>query len=113
MYKVLQTSHRTHLFQEHVLQTLLGMGMSMNVTASTANLRANIMDFGGFYLSIILILRGGIPRLIGNFLESLSPAILVGIILVGRLGVLPIFPWRNSIGAMQRDPHPQKSDLIN
>ena len=35
----------------------------------------------------ILILRVGNPRPIGNFTESLSQAILVGIILVGRLGV--------------------------
>ena len=51
---------------------------------SAANLRTNAMGFGGF---IILILRGGTPRPIGNFLESSSQAILVGIMLVGRLGV--------------------------
>ena len=45
------------------------------------------MDFGGFDSTIILILRGGIPRPVGNFPESLSQAILEGIILVGRLGV--------------------------
>ena len=45
------------------------------------------MDFGGFYFSRILIVRGGIPRPIGNFPESLSQAILVGIILVGRRGM--------------------------
>ena len=53
----------------------------------TANLRTNIMDFKGFDSSIILILWSGIPRPIGNFPESLSQAILVGVILVGRLGV--------------------------
>ena len=37
---------------------------------------------------------GGIPRPIGDFPESLSQAILVGIILVGRLGVLE---FRNGI----------------
>ena len=47
-----------------------------------------IMDFRGFDSSRILILRGGIPRPKGNFPESLSQAILVGIMLVGRLGVL-------------------------
>ena len=31
--KVLQTSYCTHLFSENVIQTLLGMGMGMNVTA--------------------------------------------------------------------------------
>ena len=43
------------------------------------------MDFRGFDSSIILILRGGIPRPLGTLPESLSQAILVGIILVGRL----------------------------
>ena len=47
----------------------------------------NIMDFGGFDSSMILILRGGILMSIGDFLEDLSQAILVGITLVGRLGV--------------------------
>ena len=52
---------------------------------STANLRNS-----GFRTSTILILRGGIPRPVGNFPESLSQAILVGIILAGRSGV----SWR-------------------
>ena len=42
------------------------------------------MDFRGFESSIIL--RGEILMSIGDFPESLSQAILVGIILVGRLG---------------------------
>ena len=37
--------------------------------------------------SIILILRCGIPRPIGNSPESLSQVILVGVMLVGGLGV--------------------------
>ena len=53
----------------------------------TANLPTNITDFGGFDSSIILMLRGGIPRPVGNLPESLSQAMLVGIMLVGRLGV--------------------------
>ena len=52
-----------------------------------ANLRANIMDFRGFDKNIILILMGGIPRPIGDFPGSLSQAILLGIMRVGRLGV--------------------------
>ena len=40
-----------------------------------------ILDFRGFDSSVISNLRGGISRLIGNFPESLSHAILVGIIL--------------------------------
>ena len=35
---------------------------------STANLRTKIPDFGGFESRIILILRGGIPRPMRNFL---------------------------------------------
>ena len=51
-----------------------------------ANLRTNIMDFRGLDSSIIIILRGGIPRPVGDFPESLSQAIfLVGVMLVGRL----------------------------
>ena len=46
-------------------------------TDRTANLRTNIVGFGGFDSSIILIIGGGIPRPIGNFPESLSQAILV------------------------------------
>ena len=52
--------------------------------AATAYLRTEILDFRGFDSSRILILRGGIPRPIGNS-ESLSQEILAGIILVGRL----------------------------
>ena len=53
-----------------------------------ANLPTKILDFRGFDSGIIFILRGGIPRPIGDFPESLSQAILVGIMLVGRLGVI-------------------------
>ena len=54
---------------------------------ATADLPTNIMDFRGFYSSIILILRAGIPRPTGDFPESLSQAMLVGVMLVGRLSV--------------------------
>ena len=57
--------------------------------AVTANLRTSttILDFRGFDSSEILILRSGILAPIGDFPESLSQAILVGIVLVGRLCV--------------------------
>ena len=55
-----------------------------------ANLRTSIMDFGGFDSSIVLNLRCGILMSIGDFPESLRQAILVGKMLVGRLGV--VFP---------------------
>ena len=57
-----------------------------------ANLRTKILDFRGLDSSIILILRGGIPRPMGDFLESWSQAILAGIILVGRLSVSRLSP---------------------
>ena len=53
----------------------------------TPDLPTNIVDFGRFDSSMILILRGGILMSKGDFLESLSQAMLVGIMLVGRLGV--------------------------
>ena len=59
-----------------------------HLSHTTPNLPANIMDFKGFDSSIILILRGGIPRPIGDFPECLSQAMLVGITLVGWLGVV-------------------------
>ena len=58
-----------------------------NTNNSNTNLRTNIIDFKGLDSSIILILRGGMLVSIEDFLGSLSQTILVGIILVGRLGV--------------------------
>ena len=53
---------------------------------STApNLPTKIVGFRGLDSSIILILRAGILRPIGNFLESLSQAMLVGGLGVNRL----------------------------
>ena len=46
-----------------------------------------ILDFRGFDSSRILILRGGILMSIGNFPEVFSQRILVGSILLRRLGV--------------------------
>ena len=60
-----------------------------------ADLPTNLLDFGGFDLSIILILRGGILRSIGSFPEVLSQQILVGILLVGRLGEGGLTPPRH------------------
>ena len=57
----------------------------------TPNLPTNIVDFRGFDSSIILILMGGILRPIEDFPETLSQALLVGIMLVGRLGVTHCF----------------------
>ena len=65
---------------------ILGGGRSARGRRA-ANLRTKIPDFGGFHSSRIFILRDGLLVSIGNFLESLSQAILVGTILAGRLGV--------------------------
>ena len=53
-----------------------------------ANLPTNIADARGFDSRIILIPRGGILVSIGNFQEDLSQAMLVGVMSVGRLGVV-------------------------
>ena len=52
------------------------------------NLPTNIVGFRGFDSSIILFVRGGILMSIGDFPESLSQAMLAGLMLVGRLGVV-------------------------
>ena len=52
----------------------------------TADLRTKILDLRGFDPGRILFLMGGILMSVGNFPEGLSQHILVGIILVGRLG---------------------------
>ena len=57
------------------------------VSEGTPDLPTNIAGFRGFDSSVILILRGGILRYIGDYPESLIQAMLVGIMLVGRLGV--------------------------
>ena len=69
---------------------------------ATPNLCTNIMDFRGFDSSTILNLRGGIPRPIGNFPESLSQAILVGIILVGKSGVRNSWTQNSTLGEAVR-----------
>ena len=61
--------------------------IAIAVVVVKPNLPTNIVDFGGFDSSRILLLRGGIPRHKGNLPESSSRRILVGIILAGRLTV--------------------------
>ena len=61
---------------------------SPDPTPDTPNLPTNIVDFGGSDSSVILIQRGGILMSKRDFPESLSQAMLVGTMLVGRLGVL-------------------------
>ena len=66
----------------------------MLIHIAIASITANIVGFRGFDSSMILNERGGMPMPIGDFPESLTQAILVGIMLVGRLGVYPlIYTW--------------------
>ena len=53
----------------------------------TPNLPTNIVDFRRFDSSIMLCLRSGIPRSVRDFTESVSQAMLAGVMLVGTLGV--------------------------
>ena len=69
------------------------MGGAPRNPAPTANLRTKIVDFRGFDSSIMLILRGGISRPIGDFPETLRQSMLVGIMLVWKLGVGATFWW--------------------
>ena len=71
------------------LFTLLDLrSSSLRRGHATDNLRTSMMDFRGLDSSIILIMRGGILMSTGDFPESLSQAILLGMMLVGRLGVI-------------------------
>ena len=86
------TEHITHSTEHSVRHTTLRQTAPQEtdcITAlrRTANLRTKILDFIGFDSSRTLSLRGGILMPTGNSPEVLSQPILVGIILVGRLGV--------------------------
>ena len=60
---------------------MYGLRARQTRSTSTANPRTNIMDFRGSDSSIILNLRGGIPRPVGNVLQNLTQAMLVGVII--------------------------------
>ena len=87
MFSLLVACYEVHIYIYTHIHTYIH-------SRSTANLRTKILDFRGFDARRILIVRGGIPRPIGNLLESLSRAILAGIILVGRLGVFRLLVYR-------------------
>ena len=57
-----------------------------------ASLRTMTLDFRGFDSIIILVLRGGIPRPEGDFLETLRQGIVVWRFLVRRLAVVVMRP---------------------
>ena len=78
---------------------------SRSLRKAMANLRTKIPDFRGFDSSRILISRGGILMSMWNFPERSSQRILVGIILVGRLGArLPLAPKGHRGRAGFQDP---------
>ena len=80
---------------------LLLLLLQILITAMiTPDLPTNIVDFRGFDSSIIFIERGGIPTSIGKCRQSLSQAMLVGMVLEGRLGV-------DNSGTTRGTPHPQ------
>ena len=57
------------------------------------NLPTNMVGFRGFESSIILILRGGIPRPIWNFPEVLTQAMLVGCNVSREIGRTLLVQW--------------------
>ena len=71
------------------------------------------LGFGGFDSSIIFILRGGIRRPLGESPESLSQAILVGIMLVGRLGVIHKYNNDNITITNTNTSNNDKTDNVN
>ena len=60
------------------------------ISSSTPISLRTLRGFRGLDSSIILVLRGGILRPIWDFPESLSQAMLAGIMLVGGLGVVVV-----------------------
>ena len=66
--------------------------MKMWRSLITPNPPTNIVDFGGFDSSIILFLRGGIPRPIGDFPDNLSQAMLVECNVSREIGRTPDLP---------------------
>ena len=64
--------------------------------AYTPNLPANIVDVRGFDTRRILPSRAGILMSIGNLPESLSQAMLAGIMSVGGLGVATVGGFHSS-----------------
>ena len=81
------------------------------VRRPTANLRTKTPSFRGSDPRIVLISRGGILMSMGMFPESLSQAILVGIVLIGRLRVAPARrdPRLDAEQGLSRDPPPRAS----
>ena len=77
-----ESSHQDLPHSESTPVVRAGMVQSIELGQTTPNLLTSIMDFRGLDSSMILILRPRILMSIGDFPESLSQAILVGIMLV-------------------------------
>ena len=83
-------------FEAAIMIILIFVPLGGDGCVQIAHLRTYMMDFRGFDSSIILILRGGILVSIGDFPESLSQTILVGIMLVGRRLRSELIRWSDS-----------------
>ena len=104
IYIYIYTHIYIYIYIYSVRQVALGKRFPPNWTGqggTMANLRTKIMDFRVADSSIISILRGGIPMSVGDLPDSLSQAILVGIMLVGRL----LAAQPSTIGAGVCDKH--------
>ena len=103
IYTCMYTYMYIYIYIYITLPSSLGQARRRRVT-HTANLHAKILDFGGFDSNRILMLRGGILMSVGILLEVLNQRILVGIILVGRLGVpIEIMDWTYPATNLSRD----------
>ena len=83
-------------------------GRSRSVVS--ADLRTEILDFGGLDSCIIFFLRGGILMSIGDFPEIQSQQILAGIFLVGRLGIH--LSSRSDLNGVQKDNIPVREPVL-
>ena len=85
-------------------------------TYAQSDLPTNIVDFTGLDSSTMLTLRGEIPRPIVDFPETLSRAMSVGTMLVGRLGVSYTLRRRGvtrcCIGRFARDVYEQPASAV-
>ena len=62
----------------------------LRLSLLTINFPTNTMDFRGLDSGVISSTRGGTPGPTGNWPQSLSQAILVGVMLVGKLSALGV-----------------------
>ena len=76
-----------YITREYVVLSTRAKKRARPAHGLTPNLPTKILCFRGSDSSIILTVRGGFVMSVGDFPESLSQQLLVGIMLVGRFGV--------------------------